>query len=571
MSFDGLMTRAIANELNEEITTGRISRVYQPFRTELVFTVRAKGKNHTLLLSANPNFARIHLTNEKYDNPKEPPMFCMLLRKHVEGGIIEKIEQVEMERIIIVHLKSKDELGDTSYKQLIIEIMGRHSNIILVDKKENKIIDSIKHVTLAQSSVRTVLPGQTYTFPPAQEKVNPLEIDHTQLLRKLNFNLGKMETQLVQQFAGLSPLLAKEIIYRAGLVNQANVSKSFFEVMEPIRKGHYQPQMTADGDKELFYLIPLQHLKGERKTFSTVSELLDRFYYGKGERDRVKQQAYDLERFLKNELEKNKKKIKKLEKTLVDAEKAQKYQKYGELLTANLHLIKRGDKEADVIDYYDENGATITIALDPKKAPSENAQQYFKKYTKAKNSVQVVQEQIEKTLEEITYLEQLIQQMEAAAPKDIEEIREELMEEGYIRRRQKGQKKKKKQEKPQIEQYNSSSGIPILVGKNNKQNEYLTNRLARQDEIWLHTKDIPGSHVVIRSTDPDEVTLTEAAIIAAFYSKARQSSSVPVDYTKIRYVKKPNGAKPGFVIYDNQATVYVTPDEDLVLNLRDKI
>ncbi|MFV8827090.1 Rqc2 family fibronectin-binding protein [Alkalihalobacterium sp. APHAB7] len=568
MSFDGLMTRAITRELQEKLETGRISRVFQPYKTELLLTIRAKGTNHSLLLSANPSFARAHLTTEKYDNPQEPPMFCMLLRKHLEGSFIEKIEQVDMERIITIDIKGKDELGDTTYKTLVIEIMGRHSNITLIDKESKRIIDSIKHITPSQSSVRTVLPGHTYEFPPGQGKTDPFSVDEEGLLRKLDFNQGKLDKQLLEAFSGISPQVTKEIVHRAKLSQQKAIVSAFFEVIAPLKANRFEPQMVVVNGKEAFSLFSLTHIQGDVRYFSSVSQLLDRFFYGKGERDRVKQQAHDLERFLRNELSKNEKKIKKLEKTLVDAEKAQKYQRFGELLTVNLHIVKRGDKAVDVIDYYDEFWGTVTITLDPQKSPSDNAQNYFRKYNKAKKSVAVVEEQIEKAKQEIQYLDQLIQQMESASPKDVEEIREELVEEGYVRRRQKDSKKKKKPIKPQVESYVSSAGVEFFVGKNNKQNEFLTNRFARQDEIWLHTKDIPGSHVVIRHTNPDETTLTEAATVAAFYSKARQSSGVPVDYTKIRHVKKPNGSKPGFVIYDNQTTLYVTPDEDLVLKLR---
>ncbi|WP_017727248.1 Rqc2 family fibronectin-binding protein [Halalkalibacterium ligniniphilum] len=568
MSFDGMMTRAMAKELADTLTGGRISKIYQPFKTDLLITIRANGKNHQLLISANASVARVHLTKEKYENPTEPPMFCMLLRKHLEGSIIETIDQLEWERIIVMTMKSKDELGDLSYKKLFIEIMGRHSNIILVDEKAGVIVDSIKHISSAQSTVRSILPGQPYTRPPEQEKSDPFLADEEDIKKKLDFNQGKLDRQLVGRYAGLSPLVAKEIIHLAGMANRDTVPPVFVKIMKSFQMHEYTPTMVSGADKEAYSLLPLTHLGGEQRSFSTVSELLDRFFYGKAERDLIKQQAHDLERFLRNERDKNEKKIKKLEGTLKEAEKAQQYQKYGELLTANLHLIKRGDKQVEVIDYYDEDGASITIPLNPQKSPSENAQQYFRRYTKAKNSVAVVKEQIKKAEIEIKYFEQLIQQMESASPKDVEEIREELMDEGYIRRRQKQGKKKKKDEKPRLEHYVSSTGIDIFVGKNNKQNEFVTNRFARQDEIWLHTKDIPGSHVLIRSTEPDETTILEAANLAAYFSKARLSSSVPVDYTKIRHVKKPNGAKPGFVIYDNQTTIHVTPNEDEVIKRR---
>lgn len=568
LAYDGLFMNVVTNELKEKLLTGRITRIYQPFKTDLLITVRANGKNYSLLLSAHPSYARMHLTKEKYDNPEKPSMFCMLLRKHLEGAIIDKITQNELERVAIFSIKGKDELGDDVEKQLIIEIMARHSNIILVNGKSKKIIDSLKHVTLSQSSVRTILPGQTYTFPPAQNKVHPLKIDENTFLSLLDFNQGKMDKQLVDTFSGLSPLIAKEIIHRAQLVNQTSLTKAFFSVMKHYKKKKFEPQMILTEKKDYFSLIPLTHLKGERKTFTDVHELLDRFYFQKANRDQIKQMAHDIERFLQNERQKNEKKIEKLKETLNEAEQAEIYQKYGELLTAHLHLIKKGKTEAQVVDYYDENASTITIPLDPKKSPAENAQSFFKKYHKLKNSVEIVKEQIENAKEEIAYFEQLLTLLENASPNDVAEMREELIEEGYLKKQIQETKKKKKDEKRALEKYVSSAGIDIYVGKNNKQNEYLTHRFARPNDIWLHAKEIPGSHVVIKSENPDKKTLKEAAMLAAYFSKAKHSSNVPVDYTKIRYVKKPSGAKPGFVIYRNETTLYVTPEEDLVRKLR---
>lgn len=568
MPFDGFFTRAMVHELSDLLQSGRIGKIYQPFKNEIVFTIRSDRKNHRLLLSAHPSYARIQLTEDTFENPNEPPMFCMILRKHLEGAIIENITQVEMDRIIIFDIKGRDELGDIAYKQLIIEIMGRHSNIILVDKEKNTIIDSIKHISSAVNSYRTILPGAKYILPPAQNKDNPLAATEFDVLKKIDFNSGKLDKQLVNQFAGMSPILAKEIIFHAGLANRETLPQAFIQFMDRFKKHDYLPTITATNKTEQYYVFPIAYLKGEEKHFSSLSQLLDRFYFGKADRDRVKQQATDLERFIKNETEKNVTKIKKLKATLKDAEKADYYQLLGELLTANIHLIKKGMKEISVVNYYDEAGEQIVIPLEPRKTPAENAQRYFSKYQKAKNAVEIVKEQIEKAEAEIQYFESLMQQVESASTKDIEEIREELAEEGYLRSKQKKANKKKSNAKPILDKYVASDGTEIIVGKNNKQNEYLTNKLAARDEIWLHTKDIPGSHVVIRSKEPSEQTIKEAAILAAYYSKAKTSSSVPVDFTKIRYVKKPNGAKPGFVIYDNQQTVYVTPDEDTVKKMR---
>ncbi|MFA9557397.1 NFACT family protein [Evansella sp. AB-rgal1] len=567
MSFDGIVTRAVTHDLQQKLPTGRIVKIHQPFKTDLVITVRARGKNHTLFLSANPSFARFHLTNEKFDNPQEPPMFCMLLRKHLEGSFVEKVEQHGLERIVTFSIVGKNELGDVSKKTLIIELMGRHSNILFVNNDDNKIIDSIKHIPPSLSSYRTVLPGHEYKEPPYLDKLNPLEVSLEEVTRKLYFNQGKLDKQLLNTFSGLSPQIIQEMMKRAKLVNQETLPLAFMETLEPVKNHDYTPQII--GESESFSVINLTHKKGTVQTFSTVHEMLDRYFHGKADRDRVKQQANDLEKFLRNELNKNKKKIKKLEITLKDADKAQKQQRFGELLTAHMHLIKSGDNEIEVVDYYDPEQKAVTIPLEPRKSPAENAQLYFKRYHKLKNSVAVVQEQIVKTEEEIVYLEQVIQQVETASPRDIEEIREELSEEGYIKKRVQ-KKQKKKVDKPVLDHYVSAEGLDIYVGKNNKQNEYLTNRFARQSDTWLHTKDIPGSHVVIRGDQFSNETLLEAANLAAYFSKSRQSSQVPVDYTLVRHVKKPSGAKPGYVIYEQQNTLYVTPNENLVLELRNR-
>jgi len=568
MSFDGLFTRAITKELTETIKGGRINKIHQPYQNELIIIVRANGKNHKLLLSAHPSYARVQLTNEQYDNPQDPPMFCMLLRKHLEGAIIEDIYQIGLDRVIVFEFKGRNEIGDISYKQLFVEIMGRHSNIILVEKERNLILDSIKHVPPAINTYRTILPGQTYIFPPAQHKQDPLLATKEDILKALDFNSGKLDKQIVEHFAGVSPLLAKEILFRAKLPHPDQLTDACLTIFRMIKAHEEIPTMIVNEKKETFYFFPLEHINGETKTFTTLSELLDRFYVGKAERDRVKQKGHDLERFVKNEIEKNESKIKKLHKTLEYAQNAEEFQLYGELLTANIYAMTKGMKQIEVQNYYDENGASITIELDPRKTPVENAQQYFSKYQKAKHAQTVVVEQIHKAEEELLYFENVLQQLENASPKDIEEIRDELAEEGYMKQKQRKSSKQKTQ-KIILEKYIATDGTEILVGKNNKQNDYLTNKVAARDEIWLHTKDIPGSHVVIRSKHPSSETIAEAAHLAAYFSKARNSSSVPVDYTKVRYVKKPNGSKPGFVIYENQQTIYVTPDIEKVLAMKE--
>lgn len=568
MAFDGMFVYAITEELKEELNQGKISKIYQPYERELVLHIRAQGKSHKLFISANPSYPRIHLTEETYQNPQDAPMFCMLLRKHLEGGNIVEIKQVEMERVIYIDVRSRDELGDTSMKRLIIEIMGRHSNIILIDPERNMILDSIHHVTHAINQHRVLLPGREYVSPPEQHKLHPFKIDQDTVIKRINFNEGKLDSQLVQQFSGISPLLAREILDQAGLATRESLSDSFFTVVNKIKKNEIQPAITESNGKANFYLFPLHHLKGEHRTFPTISKMLEKYFHGKAERDRVKQKAHDFSKFITNEKNKNDKKIKKLEKTREDSQKADHYKLCGELLTAYMHQVHRGDTSIEVVNYYDEENSTLEIPLDPRATANENAQAYFKKYSKAKKSIEVIEEQIKLTQAEIEYFETLLQQLEQASPRDVEEIREELIEGKYLRDRSKQKKKKKKEVKPQVESYFSSEGTEILVGKNNKQNEFLTNRLGRVNDTWLHTKDIPGSHVVIRSDQFSEATLLEAAQLAAYYSKSGSSSQVPVDYTLIKHVKKPSGAKPGYVIYDHQKTVYVTPTEELVEEMR---
>lgn len=559
MAFDGLFTVAMINEL-KGLETGRISKVHQPNALEVVLHIRAKGKNEKLLFSIHPSYARVHITKESIDNPQEPPMFCMLLRKHIEGGIITRIENEGFERVITFHIESKNEIGDPVNRKLIIEIMGRHSNLVLVDGETNKIIDGLKHLPPSVNSFRTVLPGFEYVHPPVQHKVNPQTVSDEEI--KQFFSTEKTSQEVVSHFAGFSPFHAKELLYRMKSGDAINVFRSFINEVT----GSANPTFLEDDGKPYFSPTTITHLTGKITHYEDLSTLLDRVFYARAERDRVKQQAGDLERFIQNEINKLNTKLEKLHNDLEQASKLDQYQLFGELLMANLYQFEKGMKEVTVINYY--NNDEITIPLDERKTPVENAQGYYTKYNKAKNALIRVKEQIDKTKEEIDYFEMLLNQVNQASPADIEEIREELAEEGYLKKRNK--KQKNKPVKPAPEKFISSTGIPISVGKNNKQNDYLTFKLAKKSDIWLHTKDIPGSHVVIHSNQPDETTLKEAAILSAYFSKARNSSSVPVDYTQIRHVKKPSGAKPGFVIYFEQKTLYVTPDEEVVLKLKQK-
>jgi len=545
MAFDGLFTYSITADL-QQLVTGRITKIHQPNAQEVVFQVRANGKNHKLLFSIHSSYARVHLTEQTIDNPAEPPMFCMLLRKHLEGGFISSIKQLGFDRIIIVEIESKNEIGDPIVRELHAEIMGRHSNLLLIDKEQDKIVDSLKHLPPSVNSFRTVLPGQPYLAPPTQNKWNPLLVTDEEL--STFFSETKTAKEVVTQFTGFSPLHAEELLYR--MSSTSNQVQCFKDFIAAFANGGTSPMYVLANHKTYFSPIELTHLHGDVTVYPNVHELLDRVFFARAERDRVKQQAGDLERWLQNEIDKLSLKTKKLTKDFERASKLDQFQLYGELLMANIYAFEKGVKEVTVTNYYSEDSEEITIQVSERKTPIENAQSYYTKYTKAKNALIMVQEQLEKTKEEISYFEMLAQQVQQASPGDIEEIREELAEQGYLKLRH--SKKKKKPVKPEPERYVSSTGTGISVGKNNKQNDMLTFKIAKRTDIWLHTKDIPGSHVVIHSSEPDETTLREAATLAAYFSKARDSSSVPVDYTEIRQVKKPNGAKPGFVIYFEQ-------------------
>lgn len=562
MAYDGLFTIAMTKEL-QQLVTGRIAKVHQPNAQEVIFTIRANGANKKLLFSIHPTYARVHMTEQTIENPPEPPMFCSLLRKHVEGGFIETIEQLDADRILKLTISSKNEIGDPITRYIYAEIMGRHSNLIMVDAASEKIVDSLKHLPPAMNSYRTVLPGSIYIAPPKQDKWNPVTVTDEQLAEF--FTEIRDAKEIMQQFVGFSPLHANELLFRAQEQQVPTVS-IFRDFVNEFVVGGTKPTYLEQGRKVIFSPIDLHSFEEPKTYYHTLSELLDRVFFARAERDRVKQQAGDLENWLQAEINKLKLKLKKLDQDLKRAQNLDQYQLFGELLMANLYQFEKGAKSVTVENYYSETGDKITIPLSERKTPIENAQSYYAKYNKFKHALVKVEEQIQIATADIEYFELLAQQVQQASPADIEEIREELAEQGYMRLKK--SKRRKKPVKPTPEKYVSSTGVPISIGKNNKQNDYLTFKIARKWETWLHTKDIPGSHVVIHSDDPDEQTILEAATLAAYFSKARESSSVPVDYTEVKQVKKPSGAKPGFVIYFEQKTVFVTPDEALVMQLQ---
>lgn len=555
MPFDGIVTRAITKELKEQLTKGRIDKIYQPTDTELLLTIRNKRTNFPLLISIHPSYARFHLTKKNFQNPEQPPMFCMALRKHLANARIDEIDQQAMERVVIFNLISRDEIGDSINLQLIIEIMGKHSNVVLLTKETNQIINCMKHVPPYLNRYRTLLPGATYKLPPPQNKLNPLTAKAKDVIRRLDFNAGKLERQIVQTLEGFSPFIAKELAHRSHLGSMETYEKQYKKMQFQLCNHEYIPSIYKNKRKD-FHVLPIHYLN-KVKSFSSTNELIDYFYENKAERDRIHQQVHQLKRFLQNELKKNERKLDIHYRTLQQAKEAEKYKKYGELLTANMYAAEKGMSSIEVIDYYDEDQGKITIPLQTDQTPSENAQRFFTRYRKLVTAEKRAKLEKRKTIAEIEYLEGVLHQLDQARFEDLEDIRTELQEEGYQKQRKSQRRRKRK--KPQPEQFISSDGTYIYVGRNNKQNEYVTHRLADKEDIWLHTLDIPGSHVIIKSSEPSIQTLEEAAQLAAYFSKAQQSDSVPVDYTKVKYVRKPRGAKPGFVTYSEEKTLFVTP------------
>lgn len=564
MSYDGLFTHAIVNELKETILGGRVSKIHQPYSNELILRIRANRKNHHLLLSAHPQYARVQLTNLEYENPQQAPQFCMVLRKHIESSSLIDIQQVGNDRIIEFTFTGRDELGDEQHYHLIAEIMGRHSNVLLVNKNEKKLYEAIRHVPPSMNSYRTLLPGAEYKPAPAQDSVNPFEYEG---VVEIDGETLKDKIRSIQsQFQGFGRDSAKELLFQYENKSDQSITEVFQDFLKPYRENNLEPTLTENGKKEFFTALTYPSIDGEKETFNTLGELLDEFYENKADRDRVHQQTQDLSQLLNNERKKNVNKLKKLEKEYKETDRAETYRIQGEVLTAYMHSVEQGMEEIELDNFY-QNNEKIVIELDPRKSPAENAQWYFNRYRKMQSREKHLATQIPETKNEIEYIDSVLSHLEIASGDDIDEIREELRGQGYLKKQRGKQKKKKKNTGP--EKYYSTDGTLIYVGKNNSQNDELTMRTANKTDWWLHTKDIPGSHVLIRSDNPSEQTLEEAAILAAYNSKYRMSSSVPVDYTQIKNVRKPNGAKPGYVIYDNQQTLFVTPDKKIVRQLKE--
>lgn len=571
MSFDGMVTYAAVKEFKDKLTLGKIEKIYQPQPEQLLLSIHTKQGKQKLFISSAGNHSAAYLINETPENPPEPPVFCMVLRKHLSAARISDIVQHENDRIIEIIMETVNELGFSVNKKLIIELMGKHSNILLVDMTSGKIIDSIKHVSIDVNRARQILPGKAYEYPPAQEKTPFMDITPEDMQRLTSSQL-QPERAILANIQGISPALAETIA--AAECESASVKSDscgfsicydkLRHIISSIDSGTFSPVVYVDenGKPVDFHVTNLTVYDNSYKAmyFDTFSEAAAYFFSHRESSNTIKQKSNDLMRVVKSHLDKLKLKTQRLNEDLYKAENSEKYRIYGELLTANLHAAKPGATSISVLNYYD--GSQMNIPLDPKFSPAKNAQNYYKKYGKSKTAIKEKKLQLEEVSREIEYLESVSAFIQRAASiEEIDLLKQELIDSGFIRFK-KTRKEQKKTSKPKPHMYTVSSGKTVLVGRNNRENDWLTLKKAAGTDIWFHTKDIPGSHAILflDGGEPTEEDLFETAAIAAYHSKGAGSENVPVDYTKVRHVKKPSGAKPGMVIFTHNRTLYVKPE-----------
>ena len=590
MALDGLVIHSLVDELSTKLIGGKVDKVHQPEDDEIVLYIRNNKENFKLVLSCSSSNPRVYIANDyKKENPIKAPMFCMLFRKYIQGGNIVNISQVGFERIIKISIDSLDELKEKTRKDIYIEIMGRHSNIILTHNSDNKIIDSAKRIPTSISRVRQILPGLTYELPPAQSKLNPLDnISKDSFIKSLKTFDGPIFKGIYSKFLGISPVISKELCYRANInekINTNDISEEditslyneFSSLFNNIINNIFSPCIVINEklDKVIDFSCINLTLYNDLKFINkdSMSTILEGYYKTKDIKDRIHQRASDLKKSISVKLERLYHKQEKQEEELLEAENADIYKVKGELLTAYIYMIEKGMDSVEVQNFYDPNYENVTISLNKNLTPSENAQKYFKKYNKLKTAKKEITSQIAINKEEIDYLENIILSIENCENlAELQDIKDELIRLGYSKSSGKLKSKKETALTTKPHEFISSEGFKILVGKNNKQNDYLTLRIADPDDIWMHTKNIPGSHVIIKCAGKDvsEQTIYEGAMLAAYFSKSKMSSQVPVDYTKKKHVKKPSGSKPGMVIYETNSTMYVTPTEEMVASLKNK-
>jgi len=589
MPLDGIVISALVNELNETLEFGKIDKVHQPEDDEIVIVVRKFRNQHRVLLSVNNNYQQVCITDKKRENPTKPPMFCMLLRKYLLGGKILEVKQHEFDRIIIFRIESRDDLGKTTINNLVVELTGKHSNIMLVNTETNIIVDCIKRVPEHVSHVRQVLPNIPYSEQP-MVKSNLFDIDFPEFMEEINKENKDQQIFkfLYTKYQGISPTIAREVLVRANLFEDIYFSEldhdqmyTLWQTIDWLRKlvthHKFQPNIIYDGKNQSvdFSSILLKRFSGDAyKTVvkTSMSHAIESFYYQKSRENKYRQKSMNLRKVLSTRLNRLYKKMQKLKEDLYYAENSEIYKIKGELLIANLHTLSKGMSETKVINYYEPDAPEISIHLDLRLSPSENAQRYFKKYNKLKKALSEVKHQMIEAKHEIDYLENVMTAIDTTIEaQNLDAIRDELVEQGYLKKRPKKSGKKVSKRILPLE-YKSTQGFRILVGRNNVENDYLTLKYASNSDTWLHTKIIPGSHVVVRAEGKEIPleTLEEAAKIAVWHSKARESENVPVDFTQIKNVKKPHGAKPGMVIYSTNQTLYVTALEEEIVKLLNK-
>jgi predicted ribosome quality control (RQC) complex YloA/Tae2 family protein len=559
MAFDGIVTAAVARELDRVCALGKIEKIYQPDKDELVFHIHTPKSNLKLYLSCNPNHPGVYLIPGSPVNPQDPGSFCMLLRKHLLGSRISSFRQVESERIIEILLETRDEMNFRANKKLIIEIMGKHSNIILLDVDKDRMIDTIKRVPLDVSRDRQLLPGLPYEYPHNQNKVSFRKISQN-LMDELSSEKDPAEG-LLARIQGFSPQIAAEV---AGLEGADNRLEWLADLVRKIDSDDLTPQVFLDKENAPldFHVIPLRRYANHPSVnFETVSQAIDYYYNNKASTDRLRQKATGLQKTVSTAIKKNLLKQKRIREDLLQAEEAERFRLFGELLTANLHVITPGTTSVSILNYYD--GTQVEVPVDKRLSPAQNAQAYYKKYNKSKRAVLEKTRMLTETQAEYDYLGSVLVFLDITRdPAVMDTIREELTETGYLRgKKELTGKPGKKKGKAMPFRYVTEDGFVVFAGRNNNENDDITFKQSQRNDLWFHTKDIHGAHIVLKveGKEPTENAIRQAAAIAAFHSKGNASDNVPVDYTRIRYVKKPQGAKPGKCIYTEQKTLYVTP------------
>ena len=581
MPMDGLTVGFAARELNDTLSGGRIDRITQPERDTVVLVIRAGGANHRLLLCASPNNARCHLTTGTYSNPLEPPALCMLMRKQLAGARITEIRQIGGDRIVHVNMDAVNEFGDHVLRRLVLEIMGRHSNLLLLDEN-GRIVEATRHVNPEMSRVRQIQPGMTYLPPPAQDKLDPGTVTGEMLYERIagDFPDGVTERTFGKALGGivtgLSRVSAEELacrVLQGGEEWPGDLKDACMRIADLLRR---LPEMAdarvlfrENGETEDVFPFPYFSRRTDaQRSYRTLSEALEAYFGTRDARERLNQRSASMIRMLKGQLERCQRKLAIQTEELSSAERMEEYRRMGEAINANLYQLKKGMTEATLTDWNDPEGGTITVPLDIRLTPGQNAQKYFKKYQKARSAREIAAQQRDKTLAEIDYLESMLLDVDkCVGESELEEIRSELVRTGYMK---KATSRRQQRQLPQSKPYRylSDDGIEIVIGKNAVQNDRIT-LSAKPDEMWLHAREMPGSHVIIcREGEIPLTTMKQAAMLAAWYSKGQRSSTVPVDYTLRRYVKKPSGAAPGKVIYTHQKTAYITPEEEEIKRIR---